>query len=65
MIKFKENQFITTRNSYSRIIGYSKYTDVILTGINNYYPNIRLLTDNKIINPYDEKIMSLGDKYIY
>jgi hypothetical protein len=64
MISFKDNNFITTKNSNSRFIGYSIYNDVILTGVNNFYPNIRLLTDNKIINPYDEKIMSFGDNLL-
>ena len=51
--------------NYDRDIGYSLYKNVIITGRNNYYPNVLLFTDNKIICPYEEKTMSLNKETYY
>jgi hypothetical protein len=36
-----------------------------LTGRNNFYPNVLLYTNNNLISPYDEKIMSLNKYSFY
>ena len=48
-----------------RSIGYSKFKNVKLVGRNLYYPNVLLFTDNTLISPYDEKIMSLNKDSFY
>lgn len=70
IISFKNHNFKSLINyediiNYDRNIGYSTYKNVIITGRNNYYPNVLLLTDNKIICPYEEKTMSLNKETYY
>jgi len=52
-------------NSTERSIGYSQ-TNGFLTGRNIYYPNTLIYTNaDKLISPYDEKIMSLNKDSFY
>jgi len=66
IISFKNINFseILDKDISERNIGYSFYTDVLLTGRNIFYPNI-LLYSNNLISPYDEKIMSLNKDSFY
>ena len=61
-INFHENY---EKDKNERNIGYSKINNVILTGRNLYYPNVLLYSDNILISPYDEKIMSLNKDSFY
>ena len=50
----------------NRDIGFACFENIKLTGRNLFYPNILLLSnENDIINPYDEKIMSLNKSSFY
>ena len=65
---FKENNLILIKqkDENGRIIAYKKYNNIQLIGINFYYPNVLLLDEKKeIINPYDEKVMSLNKESFY
>lgn len=42
-----------------------QFGNVQLTGRNIYYPNCLLYTENKLINPYDERVMSLKKDSFY
>jgi hypothetical protein len=63
-LRESENNYITyedaTRNTF---ISYFK--NVILTGRNIHYPNCLIEVDNKLINPYDERVMSLKKDSFY
>ncbi len=48
-----------------REIGYGLYKNVLFTGRNHFYPNVLLFADEKLINPYDEKVMSLNKDSFY
>lgn len=49
-----------------RSIFVSEFKDVVLSGRNIHYPNCLLqLSDNSIVNPYDEKVMSLNKDSFY
>ena len=61
-INFHENY---EKDETERNIGYSKINNVILTGRNSYYPNVLLYSNNILISPYDEKIMSLNKDSFY
>jgi len=61
-INFHENY---EKDETQRNIGYSKINNVILTGRNLYYPNVLLYSENILISPYDEKIMSLNKDSFY
>ncbi len=67
IINFKNDNLtiLKQKDENNRIIGYKKYNNIQLIGRNLYYPNILLFDDNKIINPYDEKIMSLNKESFY
>lgn len=65
---FKENDLtlIKEKDKNERLIGYQKYNNIQIIGRNFYYPNILLLDEKKeIINPYDEKVMSLNKESFY
>jgi hypothetical protein len=49
----------------NREISYVKIKNVSLIGRNLFYPNVLLHTDDDIVNPYDEKIMSLNKDSFY
>ena len=61
-INFKE---LFKKDETQRNIGYSQLNNVILTGRNNFYPNVLLYSNNNLISPYDEKIMSLNKDSFY
>lgn len=58
---------IHDKDDTERSIGYSELNDVQVIGRNHFYPNclFYLKNDNKIISPYDEKIMSLYKDSFY
>ena len=64
---FKNIHFfeIFQKDNTERNIGYSLFNNVILVGRNYYYPNVLLYSENKLISPYDEKIMSLNKDSFY
>lgn len=49
----------------SRNTGYYNLNNVNLTGRNIYYPNCLLYTNNSLVSPYDEKVMSLNKESFY
>lgn len=49
----------------NRDIGYSTINNCKIVGRNNFNPNILLHSDNTLISPYDEKIMSLNKDSFY
>lgn len=49
----------------TRNTGYYKINNVVLSGRNLHYPNCLLLSNNKLISPYDEKVMSLNKELFY
>ena len=66
--KFKNNNLIILKekDENERIIGYQKLTNIQIIGRNFFYPNILLLDEKtEIINPYDEKVMSLNKESFY
>ena len=67
IINFKNDNItiLKQKDENNRIIAYKKYNNIQLIGRNLYYPNILLFEYNKIINPYDEKIMSLNKESFY
>ena len=67
IIPFKNINFnlLYEKDETERDIGYSIFDSVILTGRNIYYPNVLLYSDNTLISPYDEKIMSLNKDSFY
>jgi hypothetical protein len=67
ILSFKNINFIELfeKDETGRNIGYSQLNNIILTGRNNFYPNVLLYTNNNLISPYDEKIMSLNKDSFY
>jgi hypothetical protein len=67
IISFKNINFseLCKKDETERDIGYSIFNGVVLTGRNIYYPNVLLYSDNTLISPYDEKIMSLNKDSFY
>jgi hypothetical protein len=67
IIIFKNNNFteLFKKDHTERNIGYSLFNNIILTGRNSYYPNTLLYDKNKLISPYDEKVMSLNKDSFY
>jgi len=68
IISFKNINFTILKdiNETERNIGYTTLKNCYLTGRNLYYPNILIYSSNNIlINPYDEKIMSLNKDTFY
>ena len=55
------------KDETERCIGYYKLNNISLTGRNSYYPNVLLYQseNGKLMNPYDEMVMSLGKKSFY
>ena len=65
---FKDSSLILLKgkDENGRIIAYKKYNNIQMIGRNFYYPNVLLLDEKKeIINPYDEKVMSLNKESFY
>jgi len=64
---FKNINFyeICQKETNERNIGYSLLNNVYLTGRNVFYPNVLLYSNNTLISPYDEKIMSLNKDSFY
>lgn len=48
-----------TKSTDVRKIGYYSFHDCLLGGRNLCYPNLLLFSNNTIISPYDERVMSL------
>jgi len=67
ILSFKNLNFneIYEKDSTERNIGYSLFKNIILIGRNNFYPNILLYSENILLSPYDEKIMSLNKDSFY
>lgn len=61
---FKNINFEVIKKS-KRNIGYTKLENCIFCGRNNFYPNILLFSNNALISPYDEKVMSLNKDTFY
>ena len=55
------------KDENERIIGYTIINNIKIIGRNNFYPNVLLnkINTNEIINPYDEKVMSLNKESFY
>ena len=65
---FKNNdlKIIKEKDVNNRTIGYQKYENIQIIGRNHYYPNVLFIDEKKkIINPYDEKVMSLNKESFY
>ena len=65
---FKDSSLVLLKekDKNERIIAYKKYSSIQIIGRNFYYPNVLLLDEKKeIINPYDEKVMSLNKETFY
>ena len=63
---FKNNLIILKeKDENNRIIGYTKYNNIQLIGRNFFYPNVLLYDKKEVINPYDEKVMSLNKESFY
>ena len=67
IISFKNINFteIFKIDETNRNIGFSLLNNVFIIGRNYFYPNVLLLSEEKIISPYDEKIMSLNKDSFY
>jgi len=67
ILSFKNINFneICVIDSTERNIGYSIFKNVFLTGRNIFYPNVLLYSEDNLISPYDEKIMSLNKDSFY
>jgi hypothetical protein len=67
ILSFKHLNFneIYEKDSTERNIGYSLFKNVSLTGRNAFYPNVLLYSEDNLISPYDEKIMSLNKDSFY
>ena len=67
ILSFKTVEFneIYEKDNTERNIGFSLLKNVFLTGRNNYYPNVLLYSEEKVISPYDEKVMSLNKDSFY
>lgn len=67
ILSFKNINFniIKDRDETERIIGFSSIDNGILTGRNHFYPNTLIYSEEKLISPYDEKVMSLNKESFY
>lgn len=69
ILNFKEKNYtiIYKADETQRDIGFSIYKQCIIIGRNCFYPNVLLFsyTENNLISPYDEKIMSLNKNTFY
>ena len=68
IVSFKNNDLniLKEKDENNRIIGYNIYNDIQIIGRNFFYPNVLIWDkENKIINPYDEKVMSLNKDTVY
>ncbi len=68
IVSFKNNDLniLKEKDENNRIIGYNIYNDIQIIGRNCFYPNVLIWDkENKIINPYDEKVMSLNKDTFY
>ena len=65
--KNKNHSVLLEKDDSQKYIGYSELKNCIITGINNYYPNVLLysIASSELISPYDEKIMSLNKESFY
>jgi hypothetical protein len=65
--KFKNINYISIEpiNDTNRDIGFSKLENCIIIGRNNFYPNVLIYSYDILVNPYDEKIMSLNKDSFY
>ena len=60
-----QKKILYTKDENNREIFHVHLKHVSLIGRNLFYPNILLLMGNQMINPYDEKIMSLNKDSFY
>ena len=67
IISFKNKNYVQTSeiDSTGRDIGYSLIKNCIITGRDSYYPNVLFYSNDLLISPYDEKIMSLNQESFY
>ena len=67
IVSFKNFNFteLYEKDNNERNIGYSLFKNIFLTGRNIFYPNVLLYSDNLLLSPYDEKIMSLNKDSFY
>lgn len=69
ILSFKEKNYLQLckPDNTQRDIGYSSYNNCILTGRNHFYTNVLVYnkTQDYLISPYDEKIMSLNKDSFY
>jgi len=71
IVSFKTLNTYTTyteKDETEREIGYSHLKNASITGRNSFYPNVLLTTtclEEKLVSPYDEKIMSLNKEGFY
>lgn len=56
---------IKEKDETGRDIGYTILEDCVITGRNCFYPNVLIYSKEKLISPYDEKIMSLNKDSFY
>jgi len=62
--KFLNNNY-TLLDFDERNTGYYTLNNVALTGRNIHYPNCLLYINNKLLSPYDERVMSLNKDSFY
>lgn len=67
IISFKNINFyeLFQKDDTQRNIGFSEIHNCNLVGRNNYYPNVLIYSNNLLISPYDEKVMSLNKDSFY
>lgn len=66
ILPFSKSKDCSIINEYgNRNMRYLSLSDVRIVGRNGIYPNCLLLSDNKLISPYDEKVMSLNKESFY
>lgn len=67
ILSFKKINYIelNEKDETERSIGYSTFDNVLLIGRNSFYPNVLFYTQDKIITPYDEMILSLKKDSFY
>lgn len=58
-------KIIKDNDNTERDICYSIFENCILSGRNTYYPNTLIYSNDNLINPYDEKVMSLNKNSFY
>jgi capsular polysaccharide biosynthesis protein len=67
IISFKNINYvkISEIDLTEREIGYSSIKNCVIVGRNSFYPNVLLYSNDSLISPYDEKIMSLNKESFY